>query len=543
MAIKKAVKAATTNNVKNTIPQTRPYSSPNAITTSSSRPYSTPNAVTRPANLPSSLPTRSAVSTVARNTTSTPTRTTSPTQTAQRAAQSVLNQTPTVSNYVAPTTNYVAPSTPSVSTPSVSTPSSNPASNLLNNTASVNQVSNPGVSILNDLATPSQRVTNPAFNNMTPSQNTDLMLSLLGSQTADTRLGNSNPTARNALNLIRQNQGNVSQTLSDAAYKTLVDSTENPNPNAPYSEVPNVGGYQAYDAILNPDAIVRNNTSNPNSLQTALENAAMSALTRDNNPLPATSALDSIVNPDRVPYGLEGGLGDISLNASAEGGDSTGGRDRYVSGEGSGVSRRGDGLGTGPVGNGYMDISALYDLLNQRLAEYDANYNSLLGNLNDTYANALNALGLNYADTEALLNGQLNASRDELEAQRRRQLQEAYISRMMNEKSLADMLDAYGLTGGASESVMADMRNNYANNRNAVEERVQNSLRDLLMNYLNNVTTARQRYNDSLYNVENSRTSALNDAANYRSQARAGAYEDLYNTLANLTMKGINYGS
>jgi len=543
MAIKKAVKAATTNNVKNTIPQTRPYSSPNAITTSSSRPYSTPNAVTRPANLPSSLPTRSAVSTVAKNTTSTPTQTTSPTQTAQRAAQSVLNQTPTVSNYVAPTTNYVAPSTPSVSTPSVSTPSSNPASNMLNNTASVNQVSNPGVSILNDLATPSQRVTNPAFNNMTPSQNTDLMLALLGSQTADTRLGNSNPTARNALNLIRQNQGNVSQTLSDAAYKTLVDSTENPNPNAPYSEVPNVGGYQAYDAILNPDAIVRNNTSNPNSLQTALENAAMSALTRDNNPLPASSALDNIVNPDRVPYGLEGGLGDISLNASAEGGDSTGGRDRYVSGEGSGVSRRGDGLGTGPVGNGYMDISALYDLLNQRLAEYDANYNSLLGNLNDTYANALNALGLNYADTEALLNGQLNSSRDELEAQRRRQLQEAYISRMMNEKSLADMLDAYGLTGGASESVMADMRNNYANNRNAVEERVQNSLRDLLMNYLNNVTNARQRYNDSLYNVENSRTSALNDAANYRSQARAGAYEDLYNTLANLTMKGINYGS
>ena len=545
MAIKKAVKAATTNNVKNTVPQTRPYSSPNAITTSSSRPYSSPNATTRPANLPSSLPTGSAVSTVARNTTSTPTQTTSPTQTAQRAAQSVLNQTPTVSNYVAPTTNYVAPSTPSVSTPSVSTPSSNPASNLLNNTASVNQVSNPTVSILNDLATPSQRVTNPAFNNMTPSQTTDLMLSLLGSSIADDRLGNSNPTARNALNLIRQNQGNVSQTLSDAAYKTLVDSTENPDPNAPYSEVPNVGGYQAYDAILNPDAIVRNNVTTPNTLQTALENAAMSALTRDNNPLPASSALDSIVNPDRVPYGLEGGLGnlgDINLDVNAEGGNSEGGSggSSRSSGGSSGGTRA---SGTGIAGNGYMDISALYDLLNQRLAEYDANYNSLLGNLNDTYANALNALGLNYADTEALLNGQLNNSRNELEEQRRRQLQEAYISRMMNEKSLADMLDAYGLTGGASESVMADMRNNYANNRNAVEERVQNSLRDLLMNYLNNVTTARQRYNDSLYNVENSRTSALNDAANYRSQARAGAYEDLYNTLANLTMKGINYGS
>ena len=142
-----------------------------------------------------------------------------------------------------------------------------------------------------------------------------------------------------------------------------------------------------------------------------------------------------------------------------------------------------------------------------------------------------------------LLNGQFTNSKNELEAARRRALQEAYISRMMQEKSLSDQLDAYGLTGGAAESVMANMRNNYANNRNAVEERVQNSLRDLLLNYLNNLTTSRQRYNDSLLNAQNSRVSALNDAANYRSQARAGAYEDLYNTLANLTMKGINYGS
>lgn len=541
MAIKKAVKAATTNNVKNTVTQTRPYSSPNATTATSSRPYSSPNAVSRPSSLPSSLPTGSAVSTIARNTAtaSTPTQTTSPQQTAQRAAQSVINQTAPVGNYVAPTNNYVAPSTPSVSTPSVSTPST-PSLNSVANANLSQSLPTANVSALSDLASPSQRVTNPAFNNMTPSQTTDLMLSILGSGIADDRLGNSNPTARNALNLIRQNS--LNQAVSNAAYKTLVDSTENPNPNAPYSEVPNVGGYQAYDAILNPDAIVRNNTSNPNSLQTALENAAMSALTRD-NPISATSAYDAILNPDKTLYGLEGGLGDISLNASAEGGDSTGGRDRYVSGEGSGVSRRGDGLGTGPVGNGYMDISALYDLLNARLGESEANYQSLLNSLNTNYADMLNALGLNYADTEALLNGQLNASRDELENARRRQLQEAYISRMMNEKNLADMLDAYGLTGGASESVMADMRNNYANNRNAVEERVQNSLRDLLMNYLTNVTTARQRYNDSLLNAQNSRVSALNDAANYRSQARANAYEDLYNTLANLTMKGINYGS
>ena len=190
-----------------------------------------------------------------------------------------------------------------------------------------------------------------------------------------------------------------------------------------------------------------------------------------------------------------------------------------------------------------MDVSSLYDLLNQRLNESENNYNSLLATLNANYGDILNALGLNYADSQSLLDSQLNASRDELENARRRALQEAYISRMMQEKNLADQLDAYGLTGGAAESVMANMRNNYANNRNAVEENTQNNLRELLLKYLGNVTDARQRYNDSLMKAQSSRLSDMNEAANYRSRARAEAYEDLYNTLANLTMKGINYGS
>ena len=241
----------------------------------------------------------------------------------------------------------------------------------------------------------------------------------------------------------------------------------------------------------------------------------------------------STPNADFLASGGDGLLGsDASASATSKSGGGSGGGGTRSSSTSYGV---GD--------NGYMDVSALYDLLNQRLGEYDANYNNLLASLNDNYTNALNALGLNYADTEALLNSQLANSRNELEEARKRQLQEAYISRMMGEKNLADTLAGYGLSGGATESILADMRNNYANTRNTVEEKTQNNLRDLLLNYLSNLSNARQRYNENLYNAENSRINAYNDAANYRSQARAGAYEDLYNTLANLTMKGINYGS
>ena len=542
MAVTKAKTSAAKKLEQNTI-TSRPYSSPNTTTTtttttSSSRPYSSPNTTTSNVSLPSSLPTGSAYSTVARNTATAASNnaaTRSPQTVASQAASNVLNNTAPVSNYIAapatPSTPSYTPSTPS--TPSTPTPSLSNVSGSLESSVSTPTLQTG--SILGDLANPNIRETNPTIANMNPSQTTDLMLALLGSQTADNRLSNTNAAARNAVNNLIRRNNSLDQAVSNAAYQTLVDSAEYPNPNAPYSQVPNVGGGLAYNAIVNPDAIVRNTAENPNSLQNAIESAARAALDNAGVTPTAQSALEGILNPGYTPYGLTGGLGDIILNAEGGSSDAEGGTGGRSSG-GSG----GSGVG---IGNGYMYVSSLYDLLNQRLNESENNYNSLLATLNANYGDILNALGLNYADSQSLLDSQLNASRDELENARRRALQEAYISRMMQEKNLADQLDAYGLTGGAAESVMANMRNNYANNRNAVEENTQNNLRELLLKYLGNVTDARQRYNDSLMKAQSSRLSDMNEAANYRSRARAEAYEDLYNTLANLTMKGINYGS
>ena len=542
MAVKKSTTSAAKKLEQNTI-TSRPYSSPNTTTTtttttSSSRPYSSPNTTTSNVSLPSSLPTGSAYSTVARNTATAASNnaaTRSPQTVASQAASSVLNNTAPVSNYIAtpatPSTPSYTPSTPS--TPSTPTPSLSNVSGSLESSISTPTMQTG--SLLGDLANPNIRELNPTIANMNPSQTTDLMLALLGSQTADNRLSNTNAAARNAVNNLIRRNNSLDQAVSNAAYQTLVDSAEYPNPNAPYSQVPNVGGGLAYNAIVNPDAIVRNTNAQPNSLQSAIESAARAALDNAGVTPTAQSALEGILNPGYTPYGLTGGLGVIILNAEGGDSDATGGTGGRSSG-GSG----GSGVG---IGNGYMDVSSLYDLLNQRLNESENNYNSLLATLNANYGDILNALGLNYADSQSLLDSQLNASRDELENARRRALQEAYISRMMQEKSLSDQLDAYGLTGGAAESVMANMRNNYANNRNEVEQNTQNNLRELLLKYLGNVTDARQRYNDSLMKAQSSRLSDMNTAANYRSQARAEAYEDLYNTLANLTMKGINYGS
>ena len=254
------------------------------------------------------------------------------------------------------------------------------------------------------------------------------------------------------------------------------------------------------------------------------------------------SLLDTLSSEGIPGYEVPYSTPNAGSVANSYTGDTTksGDTNYYLGGGGTRSGGSSDSLGGYDAGG--IDVSALYDLLNQRLGEYEGNYTSLLDLLANNYGDLLNALGLNYSDTEALLNGQFTNSKNELEEARRRALQEAYISRMMQEKSLADQLDAYGLTGGASESVMANMRNNYANNRNEVELNLQNNLRELIQKYIENLAGARDRYNNSLMTAQNNRYNALADAAQTRANARANAYEDLYNTLANLTMKGIRYG-
>lgn len=224
-------------------------------------------------------------------------------------------------------------------------------------------------------------------------------------------------------------------------------------------------------------------------------------------------------------------------------------------------SRGGSGGGSAASGiAGGYDLSSLEDLINRQLAEYDNGYNTLMqnllnaynanfGSLNDSYLAALQALGLNYADTENLLNGRLANSQQALEDARKRAMQEAYISRMMDQKNLEDYLGAAGLSGGATESVLSSILNNYRNNRNKIEENTQTSLRELLQTYLDNMSNARQAYNSGLLNAENNRMSAAQNLANglYESQAnaasnyanqRANVYSNLYDTLAKLALKG-----
>jgi hypothetical protein len=495
--------------------------------------------------------------------------------TAATATKNVSPSAPVTAKYTAPSTpavstpTYTAPSTPTQSTPSYTAPStpsyvapSNPTPIDVTRGTTLQTPSIPDnpVQSLYDTIAENRSTVDSVQNilnsvpNETPTQRTERWLGNMGI------LGNANTNvARN--NIIRNNatKSNFQTALEDSVRDTLLGE------NGLYEEVPNVGGGSVYDAILNPTAVIPKATTGArrelSSLEEALANAASDALgnagyTVGNGTTPGT-VFQQILDPERYAQLANPTIPDVNVNNSIDTGDYEGGS----SGGSGGGSRGGSGGGSGATGlAGGYNLDDLYDLINRQLAEYDNGYNTLMqnllnaynanfGSLNDSYLAALQALGLNYADTENLLNGRLANSQQALEDARKRAMQEAYISRMMDQKNLEDYLGAAGLSGGATESVLSSILNNYRNNRNKIEENTQTSLRELLQTYLDNMSNARQAYNSGLLNAENNRMSAAQNLANslYESQAnaasnysnqRANVYNNLYDTLAKLALKG-----
>jgi hypothetical protein len=325
----------------------------------------------------------------------------------------------------------------------------------------------------------------------------------------------------------------------------------------------------SYSSVVNPTTVARSSAVDNTrpSLNDAIANAARNALSTmtDAEKNGAGSLFNQILNRDQAAQSLfPTNTGSDKTYSGANASTKYDGTPATNGGKSTNYtynSSRTSGTPTGSGSTGLFDTDSLYALLNSRLQEYENNYNTLMQNLlnqynsnsasiESEYANALKALGANLSDTENLLRSQYDTSQNTLEEQRRRALQEAYIQRMMEQKSLSDTLADYGLSGGATESVLANLLNNYRGNRNSIENNATVALRDLLEKYNSNVASARERYNTSLQQTQNNRLNAMRgladslaaaqaNAENARTQARAGAYDDLYNTLANLYLRSM----
>lgn len=210
----------------------------------------------------------------------------------------------------------------------------------------------------------------------------------------------------------------------------------------------------------------------------------------------------------------QGGTGGQNLRSEAYpneyyyGGNTTDTSDRpRTATGGSSGSGSGSSSSSSNLANAYNALLAAYkqndysDYLNQMRAAAQSAYDRGMNALNSAYDEQLNSLNSNLSETKNTLADQYNRSRKGIMDDAASSLRQAYINKMLSQKNLGQQMSALGLNGGATESTLANMANNYGNARSAINTTQNNNLYNLEGNYNNNLSQAMQAYNSAVANA------------------------------------------
>lgn len=169
----------------------------------------------------------------------------------------------------------------------------------------------------------------------------------------------------------------------------------------------------------------------------------------------------------------------------------------------------GSGSGSGS-GSGNNNNSALYNALlasyrgvddsyyNQMRALAQDAYNRGMSALNSAYDTQMSSLDKNLSSTKNQLQKNYDFSKGNIMDDSHNSLRQAYVNKMLSHRNLAQQLSAQGLSGGATETTLAGMQNNYGNARNNINTTTNRNLKDLENNYADNVSNASQAYNSAV---------------------------------------------
>ena len=176
----------------------------------------------------------------------------------------------------------------------------------------------------------------------------------------------------------------------------------------------------------------------------------------------------------------------------------------------------------------------------QRRAAAQAAYDRSMAALNNSYNTMKNGLNSNYDSTLGQLEQNYNTGVSGVNKQADNAQQQAYINYMMNKRDMGQQLAAQGLSGGASESALAGMYNNYGNSRNTIDSGRNDSLADLMNDWNTNKASALQAYNNQLSEMEMQKANAVQQLENNLANLIAQAAADNYNTQFSLTNEYLN---
>ena len=147
----------------------------------------------------------------------------------------------------------------------------------------------------------------------------------------------------------------------------------------------------------------------------------------------------------------------------------------------------------------YQGRSNSYDEYLRQMREAAQNaYDRGMSALNSAYDSQLSSLSDNLNETKNQLANQYNRSKTSIMDDAANSLRQAYINKMLSQKNLRQQMSAQGLTGGATETTMANMLNNYGNARNNINTTQNNNLSNLEGNYSDNLSQAMQAYNSAV---------------------------------------------
>lgn len=200
---------------------------------------------------------------------------------------------------------------------------------------------------------------------------------------------------------------------------------------------------------------------------------------------------------------------------------------------------------SGEYYGGYSDNAIDYEAIlraqreaeERRLAELrrraDEAYNRNMARIENTYNSTAGDLRSNYDSTVSRLNEARDKSTNDVNADAEKSLQEAYINNMMNRKNLNQRLSAMGYNGGATETTMGSLDNQYGASRNGINEAVTKSLANLNQTYGDNLAGALQNYNSAMSNLGLQRMQLENAAENARNNLEASFTPTTDNLLMN----------
>lgn len=219
------------------------------------------------------------------------------------------------------------------------------------------------------------------------------------------------------------------------------------------------------------------------------------------------------------------------------GGYSSGGGDAYASSE-SDAAR----IAAAQAQAAKEAQQALLLAMERQKAEYEAQlkarqeaaqnaYNKNVKTLNNAYNSQVSSLNKNYNTTAGQLGTNRDFSSKNINADAESSLRQAYVNKMIAEKNLAQRMSAMGLTGGATETTLAGMLNNYGNARNNINTTLNNNLSALENAYNNNLAQAQQARDSALAQALQVKNQQMMNLENALSNNQIAALSDYQNLL------------